>query len=197
MRDTRGISTPLYEGGENSDNRAIPTLATTVADNNNPTCRDISIAALVPFLFVFKLTLSALASVILLGACSSSTASEYQSLCDLSIRMDAASAGPHGQDPGAITDPERMKEMRATITELALQMRDESPAEIKDDVTTMVDSIIAMDKVFSDNNYDLTAMARIEEVRNTMDAISTDPKVVEAKQRYSAFMEKNCGPLSQ
>ncbi|MTA93991.1 MAG: hypothetical protein F2545_06455, partial [Actinobacteria bacterium] len=139
---------------------------------------------------MFKLTLSALASVILLGACSSSTASEYQSLCDLSIRMDAASAGPHGQDPGAITDPERMKEMRATITELALQMRDESPAEIKDDVTTMVDSIIAMDKVFSDNNYDLTAMARIEEVRNTMDAISTDPKVVEAKQRYSAFMEK-------
>ena len=111
--------------------------------------------------------------------------------------MDAASAGPHGQDPGAITDPERMKQMRATITEIALQMRDESPADIKDDVATMVDSIIAMDKVFSDNNYDLTAMARIEEVRNTMDAISSDPKVVEAKERYSAFMGKNCGPLSQ
>jgi hypothetical protein len=90
-----------------------------------------------------------------------------------------------------------MKQMRATITEIALQMRDESPADIKDDVATMVDSIIAMDKVFSDNNYDLTAMARIEEVRNTMDAISTDPKVVEAKERYSAFMGKNCGPLSQ
>jgi hypothetical protein len=40
-------------------------------------------------------------------------------------------------------------------------------------------------------------MARIEEVRNTMDAISADPKVVEAKDRYSAFMGKNCGPLSQ
>jgi hypothetical protein len=76
-------------------------------------------------------------------------------------------------------------------------MRDQSPADIKKDVATMVDSIIAMDKVFSDNNYDLTAMARIEEVRNTLDAISTDPKVVDAKQRYSAFMEKNCGPLSQ
>jgi hypothetical protein len=146
---------------------------------------------------VFRLTLLGLAAVVFLGACSSSSASQYQSFCDLSIRMDAASAGPHGQDPGAITDPERMKQMRATITELALQMRDESPAEVKDDVTTMVDSIVAMDKVFSDNNYDLTAMARIEEVRNTMDAISTDPKVVEAKQRYSAFMEKNCGPLAQ
>jgi hypothetical protein len=143
------------------------------------------------------MTLSGLAAVIILGACSSSSTSQYQSFCDLSVRMDAASAGPHGQDPGAITDPEKMKEVRATITDLALQMKDESPAEVKEDVATMVDSIIAMDKVFSDNNYDLTAMARIEEVRNTMDTISTDPKVVEAKQRYSVFMEKNCGPLAQ
>jgi hypothetical protein len=166
-------------------------------DSNNPTCPDKSSAALVPFLFVFKLTLSGLVAVVFLGACSSSSTSQYQSFCDLSIRMDAASAGPHGQDPGAITDPERMQQMRATITELAIQMRDESPIEIKDDVATMVESIIAMDKVFSDNNYDLTAMARIEEVRNTMDAISTDPNVVQAKQRYSTFMENNCGPLSQ
>jgi protein-tyrosine-phosphatase len=152
---------------------------------------------LVPFFLVSKLTLSALAAVVFLGACSSSNSNEYQSFCDLSIRMDAASAGPHGQDPGAITDPERMKELRATITALAIEMRDQSPADIKKDVATMVDSIIAMDKVFSDNNYDLTAMARIEEVRNTLDAISTDQKVVDAKQRYGAFMEKNCGPLSQ
>jgi hypothetical protein len=143
------------------------------------------------------MTLSLLATVVIVGACSSSNANEFESFCDLSIRMDAASAGPHGQDPGAITDPERMKDVRATITDIALQMRDQSPSDIKDDVATMVDSIIAMDKVFSDNNYDLTAMARIEEVRNTLDAISTDPKVVEAKQRYSAFMEKNCGPQSQ
>ena len=145
---------------------------------------------------MFKLTLSVLATVVFVGACSSSSANEFESFCDLSIRMDAASAGPHGQDPGAITDPERMKELRATISDIALQMRDQSPADIKDDVATMVDSIIAMDKVFSENNYDLTAMARIEEVRNTLDAISADPKVVEAKQRYGAFMEKNCGPQS-
>lgn len=142
---------------------------------------------------MFKLTPLAAISVIILGACSSSS-NDYEALCDLSIRMDAASAGPHGQDPGAITDPEKMKQLRITITDLAVQMRDQSPPEIEPDMVVMVESLTAMDKIFEDNNYDLTAMAKIEDVRTKLDAIQYDPKVVQASERFASFMEENCGP---
>jgi len=147
--------------------------------------------------FSLKKCCVALTAVVFVGACSTSSANEYESFCDLSIRMDAASAGPHGQDPGAITDPERMRQVWANITDLARQMKEQSPTDITQDVATMVDSVIAMDAIFSDNNYDLTAMARVEDVRTAVDAISADPQVAQATKRYSAFMEKNCGPLSQ
>lgn len=107
--------------------------------------------------------------------------------------MEVASSGPHGQDPSAITDPEKMKEVWAKLTDIARQMKTESPAEISDDVAQMVDSLVAMDDIFRANNYDLTAMARNEDVRASVDAISQDSKTQEASVRYNAFMKDNCG----
>lgn len=107
--------------------------------------------------------------------------------------MDAVSSGPHGQNPAAITDPEQMKQVWASLTDIARQMKTESPAEIADDVAVMVDSLIAMDDIFKENNYELTAMARNEEVRRSVDAISNDEKTQAASGRYNTFMEKNCG----
>ena len=107
--------------------------------------------------------------------------------------MEAASSGPHGQDPAAITDPEKMKGVWASLTKIAVQMKNESPTEISIDVATMVDSLIAMDKIFAANNYDLTAMARNEQVRASVDAISNDEKTQAASDRYNTFMAKNCG----
>lgn len=107
--------------------------------------------------------------------------------------MDAASSGPHGQDPAAITDPEKMKDVWATLTDLARQMKDQSPAQISNEVATMVDSLIAMDDIFRANNYDLTAMARNPEVRESVDAISRDEKTQAASMTYNDFMQENCG----
>jgi len=50
-----------------------------------------------------------------------------------------------------------------------------------------------MDTVFRENNYDLTAMARDEQVRSAVDAISMDEKTQAASVRYNEFMEDNCG----
>ncbi|MEY3806098.1 MAG: hypothetical protein RIR69_910 [Actinomycetota bacterium] len=141
----------------------------------------------------FSLILATAVTALIVGACSSSSASQFENFCELSRQMDAASSGPHGQDPAAITDPERMKEVWASLTGLARQMKDQSPPEIADDVTTMVDSLIAMDTVFRENNYDLTAMARDEQVRSAVDAISMDEKTQAASVRYNEFMEDNCG----
>ena len=134
-----------------------------------------------------------MSAVLVVSSCSSSSASEFENFCGLSRQMDAVSSGPHGQNPAAITDPEQMKQVWASLTDIARQMKTESPAEIADDVAVMVDSLIAMDDIFKENNYELTAMARNEEVRRSVDAISNDEKTQAASGRYNTFMEKNCG----
>lgn len=134
------------------------------------------------------------ASAIALSSCGSTTseASPYADFCGLAAEMEATSAADHSVDPSAISDPVRMKASWSAITKAALQMRDNSPAVIKDDVALMVESIVQMNDVFEENNYDLFAMSKDEKLRARLDAISADKEVTSASQRFNTFMQENC-----
>lgn len=128
-----------------------------------------------------------------LVACGSSSKTDYSAFCKLAVEMQNASGGgSHGQDPAAITDPKKMEEAWTDISVVAIKMRDGSPAEVKKDVTTMVDSIIAMNKVFKANKYDLLAMSKKPKVREQLAKISGGNEVAAASTRFAAFMKKNC-----
>ena len=89
-----------------------------------------------------------------------------------------------------------MEEAWTTITALAIKMRDGSPEKISADVATMVDSIVAMNKVFKENKYDLLGMSKKPKVREALAKISGDESVAAASDRYNTFMEDNCPPIS-
>lgn len=132
-----------------------------------------------------------------LVACGSSSKANYSTFCKLAVQMQEASGGgSHGQDPAAITDPKKMEEAWTTISAIAVKMRDGSPAEVKSDVALMVNSIIAMNKVFKTNKYDLLAMSKKKKVREELAKISGDSKVAAASTRFAAFMTKNCKATS-
>ena len=132
-----------------------------------------------------------------LVACGSSSSANYTAFCKLAGEMqDASGGGSHGQDPAAITDPKKMEEAWTSITVIAEKMRDGSPAVVKSDVSLMVNSIIAMNKVFKTNKYDLLAMSKKKKVREELAKISGDSKVAAASTRFAAFMTKNCKATS-
>ena len=121
---------------------------------------------------------------------------DYSAFCTLATDMQKASSGSHSEDPAAITDPKKMEEAWTTITALAIKMRDGSPEKISADVATMVDSIVAMNKVFKENKYDLLGMSKKPKVREALAKISGDESVAAASDRYNEFMEDNCPPIS-
>lgn len=145
------------------------------------------------------ISMSAVAALALtaLTACGSNSKTDYSAFCKLATDMQNASGGDsHGEDPAAITDPKKMEEAWTTITNIAIKMRDGAPTETKVDVATMVNSIVAMNKVFKANKYDLLAMSKKPKVREELAAISGDSKVASASQRFNAFMKKNCKATS-
>ena len=145
-----------------------------------------------------RLHLRVLGVACLLGiaaSCGGNSSADYSAFCTLANDMQKASGGQHSEDPAAITDPKKMEEAWTTITDLAIKMRGGSPEKISDDVATMVDSIVAMNKVFKDNKYDLLGMSKKPEVREQLAKISGDEKVAIASNRYNKFMEDNCPPL--
>ena len=132
-----------------------------------------------------------------LSACGSKQKADYSAFCKLAVEMQNASGGgSHGQDPAAITDPKKMEEAWTTITVVAEKMREGSPTAIKSDVALMVNSIVAMNKVFKANKYDLLAMSKKKAVREELAKISGDSKVSAASQRFNTFMKKNCKATS-
>lgn len=145
------------------------------------------------------ISMSAVAALALtaLTACGSNSKTDYSAFCKLATDMQNASGGDsHGEDPAAITDPKKMEEAWTTITNIAIKMRDGAPTETKVDVATMVNSIVAMNKVFKANKYDLLAMSKKPKVREELATISGDSKVASASQRFNAFMNKNCKATS-
>ena len=129
-------------------------------------------------------------------ACGSSSdsqdAAEVKTFCQMATDLETASSGPHGEDPAAITDPAKMKEMYATITGMAKKLRDGAPAEIKPDVATMVDSLLAMNTIFEKNDYDLLAMSKDEKVRAELAKVTADESVGTASTRFNKYMAANC-----
>ena len=102
-------------------------------------------------------------------------------------------AGPHGENPAAITDPTQMATAWANITELSMTLQALAPSSLKSDATTMINSIVAMDKIFKANKYDLLAIAKKQTVRDELATIATDPAVTEASTRFNTFLTQNCG----
>jgi BMFP domain-containing protein YqiC len=146
---------------------------------------------------VKKLITATLVGTLLLTACGSSDSSginkDHAAFCALAKDLETASAGPHGEDPAAITDPMVMKEVWTNVTALSKKMADGAPSEVKTDVKTMISGIIAMNDIFSANGYDLQGMAKDVKVREELAKISNDSSTLEASQRFQKFMTKNCG----
>jgi hypothetical protein len=146
---------------------------------------------------VKKLIIATIAGALVLTACGSSSSNgineKHAGFCALAKDLETASAGPHGEDPAAITDPAVMKEVWTNVTALSKKMADGAPSEVKADVTTMISGIIAMNDIFSKNGYDLTGMAKDVKVRESLAKISSDTSTIEASQRFQNFMTKNCG----
>ena len=144
-----------------------------------------------------KLIIATIAGALVLTACGSSSSNgineKHAGFCALAKDLETASAGPHGEDPAAITDPAVMKEVWTNVTALSKKMADGAPSEVKADVTTMISGIIAMNDIFSKNDYDLTGMAKDVKVRESLAKISSDTSTIEASQRFQNFMTKNCG----
>ena len=130
-------------------------------------------------------------------ACGSSSSDgvneKHAAFCALAKDLETASAGPHGEDPAAITDPKVMKEVWTNVTALSKKMADGAPTEVKADVKTMTSGIIAMNDIFSENGYDLQGMAKDVKVRESLAKISNESSTLEASQRFQKFMTKNCG----
>ena len=128
-----------------------------------------------------------------LFACGSNTASaDYVAFCTAANNMETVATGPHGEDPAAITDPTVMAETWGKVVAAAEELRDMSPEEIKKDVALMVSTLIDMNDIFDENNYDLVEMAKNEKLRNALDSISRRDGVADASRRFNTFMEDNC-----
>lgn len=150
------------------------------------------------------------ASLLLLASCgssgSTSTASTvaakaatgkvnptYAKFCAASSKLNAAMAGPHGENPAAITDPTQMSTAWTNITKLSMTLQALAPNSLKSDATTMINSIVAMDKIFKANKYDLLAIAKKPTVRDALTKIASDPAITAASTRFNTFLTQNCG----
>jgi hypothetical protein len=57
----------------------------------------------------------------------------------------------------------------------------------------MVDSIIAMNKIFKENDYELLVITKKPTVRDALTKIASNPDVTEASTRFNTFLTQNCG----
>ena len=151
-----------------------------------------------------------IASLFLIASCggsnSSSTASSvdvqigsgkvnptYAKFCAASSKLNTAMSGPHGENPAAITDPKEMKIAWANITDLSIKLQAVTPNSLKKDADTMINSIVAMNKIFKENRYELLVIAKNPTVRDALTKIASDPDVTKASTRFNTFLTQNCG----
>lgn len=136
---------------------------------------------------------------LLVSACGSSDDAtgkvnpDYADFCLKSAELDAESKGTHGEDPAAMSDPAKMKAAWTTIVDLASQFEDVAPAKVKDDVSTLVGSILAMNEVYKEYKYNLREMSHVPAVAEKLRTIANSEDVVAASTRFRSFMQKNCG----
>jgi len=152
----------------------------------------------------------AIASILFLASCggSSSQSTEssvpaqagsgivnptYAEFCAASSKLNEAMSGPHGENPTAITDPQEMKIAWDNITDLSIKLQALTPDSLKKDADTMIDSIVAMNKIFKENKYELLVIAKKPSVRDELTKIASDPTTTEASTRFTTFLMQNCG----
>lgn len=143
-----------------------------------------------------KKILIAFSTLVVLAGCGSNSSSEsadFTAFCAKAADLEEAAGETHFDDPAAISDTKVMADTWTVAVARAEELRDASPDSIKDDVTLMVSTLIDMNKIFKQNDYDLMEMAKNEEIRNELDAISTRKGVAQASERFNSFMKKNCG----
>ena len=143
-----------------------------------------------------KKILIAFSTLVVLAGCGSNSSSEsadFTAFCAKAADLEEAAGETHFDDPAAISDTKVMADTWTLAVARAEELRDASPDSIKDDVTLMVSTLIDMNKIFKQNDYDLMEMAKNEEIRNELDAISTRKGVAQASERFNSFMKKNCG----
>ena len=117
----------------------------------------------------------------------------YVEFCAASTKLNEAMSGPHGENPTAITDPSEMKIAWTKITDLSIALQAVAPSSLKKDATMMVNGVIAMNKIFKANNYELLAIAKKPTVRDALTKIGSDPVITEASTRFNTFLMQNCG----
>jgi hypothetical protein len=117
----------------------------------------------------------------------------YAEFCEASSNLNAAMSGPHGENPSAITDPIEMKAAWANIAELSIELQALTPKTLKKDADTMIESIVAMNKIFKENNYELLVIAKKPTVRDALSKIASNPAITEASTRFNTFLTQNCG----
>jgi cellulase/cellobiase CelA1 len=117
----------------------------------------------------------------------------YAKFCAASSNLNTAMSGPHGENPAAITDPNEMKIAWANITDLSIELQTLTPKTLKKDADTMINSIVAMNKIFKENKYELLAIAKKPTVRDALTEIASDPAITEASTRFNTFLTQNCG----
>ena len=142
-----------------------------------------------------KKILIAFSTLVVLAGCGSNSSSEsadFTAFCAKAADLEEAAGETHFDDPAAISDTKVMADTWTVAVARAEELRDASPDSIKDDVTLMVSTLIDMNKIFKQNDYDLMEMAKNEEIRNELDAISTRKGVAQASERFNSFMKKNC-----
>ena len=152
----------------------------------------------------------AIASLSLLAACGGSNSQStttsvpaqagsgivnptYVKFCAASSKLNAAMSGPHGENPAAITDPQEMKIAWTKITDLSVALQAVAPSSLKKDATMMADGVIAMNKIFKANKYELLVIAKKPAVRDALTKIGSDPATTEASTRFKTFLRQNCG----
>ena len=117
----------------------------------------------------------------------------YAEFCEASSNLNGAMSGPHGENPSAITDPIEMKAAWANITELSIELQALTPKSLKKDADTMIESIVSMNKIFKENQYELLVIAKKPTVRDALTKIASNPEVTEASARFNTFLTQNCG----
>lgn len=97
-------------------------------------------------------------------------------------------------DGGA--EPEKLEEAWTRISENFANFREAAPAEVKDDVTTVTDTLDDFTAILEDVDYDITAL---------ITRAATDPSITErleafegeeveaASDRVEAFVSEECG----
>ena len=57
----------------------------------------------------------------------------------------------------------------------------------------LINGVIAMNKIFKENKYELLTIAKKPKVRDALTKIGSDPDITEASTRFNTFLTQNCG----